>query len=66
MQCKESNMLALWLSALMQKPRTAGYCFQNHACSLLCNEIAFGVAKDKTNRIGKVMYKSISRHAKAG
>ncbi len=28
--------------------------------------IAFGVAKDKTNRVGKVMYKSISRHAKAG
>ncbi len=28
--------------------------------------IACGVAKDKTNRIGKVMYKSISRHAKAG
>ena len=28
--------------------------------------IAFGVAKDKTNRTGKMMYKSISRHAKAG
>ncbi len=28
--------------------------------------IAFGVAKDKTKRTGKMMYKSISRHAKAG
>ncbi|DBA77045.1 TPA: hypothetical protein ACH3X1_009633 [Trebouxia sp. C0004] len=28
--------------------------------------IAFGVAKDKTDRTGKMIYKSISRHAKAG
>ncbi len=28
--------------------------------------IAFGVAKDKTNKTGKVIYKGIARHAKAG